>query len=59
MRLGKVISFTVAVVIGVAATEQLPRFTMEVKKAQVRLLRESRAGPWGSPQFLRPSDSSL
>lgn len=52
MGLDNVIKLAVALTIAAALTGQLPRITNEVRHAQVRLLRESKASKWGSPDLL-------
>lgn len=52
MGLDNIIKIAVALVIAAAATGHLPELTMKIRRAQVQLLRESRASHWGSPGFL-------
>ena len=52
MRLDNVIKIAIALTIAAALTGQLPRITNELRHAQVKLLHESRASKWGSPDLL-------
>jgi hypothetical protein len=45
--LDNIIRIATAMTIAAALTGQLPRITNEVRKAQVKLLRESKASAWG------------
>jgi hypothetical protein len=52
MGLDNVIKLAVALTIAAAATGQLPRVTNAVRHAQVKLLEESKASKWGSPDLI-------
>ena len=52
MGLENVIKLAVALVFAAALTGQLPRLTNTVRHAQVKLLQESNASNWGSPDLL-------
>lgn len=52
MGLDNVVKLALALTVAAALTGQLPRVTNEIRKAQVKLLQESKASKWGSPDFL-------
>ena len=52
MGLENVIKLAVAIVMAAALTGQLPRLTNEVRIAQIKLLQQSQASHWGSPDLL-------
>ena len=52
MGLDKVIQLALALTIAAAMAGQLPRITQEIRLAQLKLLQESRASKWGSPDLL-------
>ncbi len=52
MGLDNVIKLAAALVIAAALTGHLPAITRAVQVAQVKLLQQSRATKWGSPDLL-------
>ena len=52
MGLENVIKLAVGLVMAAALTGQLPSLTNTVRQAQVKLLQESKASKWGSPDLL-------
>jgi hypothetical protein len=52
MGLDHLIKLAVALTIAAALTGQLPRMTQAIQVAQGKLLQESKASKWGSPDFL-------
>jgi large-conductance mechanosensitive channel len=52
MGLENVIKLAVTIVMAAALTGQLPRLTNEIRLAQIKILRESQASRWGSPDVL-------
>jgi len=52
MGLDNVIKLGLALTIAAALTGQLPRITNEIRHAQVKLLQNSKASKWGSPDLL-------
>lgn len=52
MGLNNVIKMALALTMAAALTGQLPRATRAIQIAQVKLLKESRASHWGSPDLL-------
>lgn len=52
MGLDNVIKLGLALTIAAALTGQLPRITNEIRHAQVKLLQDSKASKWGSPDLL-------
>ena len=53
MGLENVTKLAVALVMAAALTGQLPRLTNEIRHAQLKLLQDSKASKWGSPDLLR------
>ncbi|MGZ3806188.1 MAG: hypothetical protein ACXVB4_18385 [Pseudobdellovibrionaceae bacterium] len=49
----KLTEFAIAVVLAVALTGNLDKFTYEVHIATLKLLKESQASKWGSPRFFK------
>lgn len=52
MGLDNIIKLAVTLTIAAALTGQLPRITRAIQVAQVKLLQESKASHWGSPDLL-------
>jgi hypothetical protein len=52
MGLDNVIKLALTLTLVAAMTGQLPRITKEIRYAQVRLLEQSKASRWGSPDIL-------
>lgn len=52
MGLDNVIKLALTVTLMAAMIGQLPRITKEIQYAQVRLLEQSKASKWGSPDIL-------
>ncbi|MBK7962204.1 MAG: hypothetical protein IPK04_14100 [Bdellovibrionales bacterium] len=52
MGLDNVIKRALTLTLIAAMTGQLPRITIEIRYAQVRLLEQSKASKWGSPDKL-------
>lgn len=59
MGLDNVIKLAAAIVMAAALTGQLPRLTNEVRSAQIKLLQESQASHWGSPDLLGTQKSAV
>jgi hypothetical protein len=56
MGIDNAIKIAVVLVAIAAATGNLPRFTMAIRRGQIQLLHESRASHWGTPALLeRPN----
>jgi hypothetical protein len=52
MGLDNLIKMAVALTMAAALTGQLPRITNDIRHAQVRLVQQSKASSWGSPDLL-------
>ncbi len=52
--MSKLISIAVALTMATAATGNLPRIILQVKLAQLQLIKDSQASKWGKP-FLLPT----
>ena len=52
MGLDNVIKLGLALTIAATLTGQLPPITNEIRHAQVKLLQNSKASKWGSPDLL-------
>ena len=52
MGLDNVIKLALALTLAAAMTGQLPKVTREIQIAQIKLLHESQASRWGSPDLL-------
>lgn len=52
MGLDNIIKLALTLTLVAAMTGQLPRITKEIRHAQVRLLEQSKASRWGSPDML-------
>lgn len=52
MGLDNVIKLALALTLAAAMTGQLPRITNQIRHAQVKLLEQSKASKWGSPDLL-------
>lgn len=51
MGLKNIIKIAVVLTIAAAMKGQLPRITNQIRIAQVKLLQESKASKWGSPEL--------
>lgn len=47
----KLAEFAVIVVLAVALTANLDKFTLQVQLATLKVLKESQSSNWGSPRF--------
>lgn len=52
MGLDNVIKLALTLTLAAAMTGQLPRITNQIRHAQVKLLEQSKASKWGSPDLL-------
>ncbi len=52
MGIDKIMKIAVTIVMGAAATGHLQDLTLAIQKAQFKILHESRASNWGSPDLL-------
>lgn len=52
MGLDNVIKLALTLTLAAALTGQLPRITNKIRHAQVKLLEQSKASKWGSPELL-------
>ena len=55
MGIDKLISSAWVLAVLAAATGQLPKVINDVRRAQFRLIQESKASQWGKPMFLKGS----
>ncbi|MDG0817826.1 hypothetical protein [Bdellovibrio svalbardensis] len=51
MNIDKLVDVAITVVLAVALTVNLDRFTWQVHLATLRLLKASQTSTWGSPRF--------
>ena len=58
MNLDKLTSFAISVVLATAFMGNLDRLQLWVLKAQAKLLYESRASAWGSPNIFKPENAT-